>query len=189
MSPTFVPTTYFPTFVPTTASTFCEFLDEEDDFDILLNLLHSTGLCDTLAGNAVTLFAPVDEAFKALPAEVLECLGNKKNTDALEDLLSYHVINDKISTAKIRRGLDDFDAVSFETLLGESNGPDSDGTRTLLDFTSPDTLSIGQIIFVNEGTKIIEPFDESVFGNGKPLPISRLLIIPIPLLLNTQTIF
>ncbi|MHA7262720.1 fasciclin domain-containing protein [Arthrobacter sp. TMN-37] len=47
-------------------------------------------LVDTLNGDEFTVFAPVDDAFKALPAETVEAL--KTDKDLLSGILTYHVV-------------------------------------------------------------------------------------------------
>ena len=67
----------------------------------LNGLLASAGLSDTLKGTGpFTVFAPSDEAFKAVPAKTLEDLN--KHPEKLKDLLTYHVIAGKSMAADIK---------------------------------------------------------------------------------------
>ncbi|WP_104178957.1 fasciclin domain-containing protein [Arthrobacter sp. B0490] len=56
-------------------------------------------LVDTLNGGEFTVFAPVDDAFKALPAETVE--GLKTDTEGLTSILTYHVVPGKIQPAEL----------------------------------------------------------------------------------------
>jgi uncharacterized surface protein with fasciclin (FAS1) repeats len=56
-------------------------------------------LVDTLNGGEFTVFAPVDEAFAALPAEAVE--GLKTDTEGLSSILTYHVVPGKIQPAEL----------------------------------------------------------------------------------------
>jgi len=56
-------------------------------------------LVDTLNGGEFTVFAPVDDAFKALPAETVE--GLKTDTQGLTDILTYHVVPGKIQPSEL----------------------------------------------------------------------------------------
>ncbi len=56
-------------------------------------------LVDTLNGGEFTVFAPVDEAFEALPAEAVE--GLKTDTEGLSSILTYHVVPGKIQPAEL----------------------------------------------------------------------------------------
>ncbi|MHA7238407.1 fasciclin domain-containing protein [Arthrobacter sp. TMS1-12-1] len=56
-------------------------------------------LVDTLNGGEFTVFAPVDDAFKALPAATVE--GLKTDTKGLSDILTYHVVPGKIQPSEL----------------------------------------------------------------------------------------
>ncbi|WP_104165574.1 fasciclin domain-containing protein [Arthrobacter sp. SX1312] len=56
-------------------------------------------LVDTLNGGEFTVFAPVDDAFAALPAETVE--GLKTDTDGLNSILTYHVVPGKIQPSEL----------------------------------------------------------------------------------------
>ena len=56
-------------------------------------------LVDTLNGGEFTVFAPVDDAFAALPAETVE--GLKTDTDGLSSILTYHVVPGKIQPSEL----------------------------------------------------------------------------------------
>lgn len=58
-------------------------------------------LVDTLNGGEFTVFAPVDDAFAALPAETVETLGTPEGADTLSSVLTYHVIPGQIAPADI----------------------------------------------------------------------------------------
>jgi uncharacterized surface protein with fasciclin (FAS1) repeats len=67
----------------------------------LNGLITSTGLTDTLkAGGPFTVFAPSNEAFKAVPAKTMDDLA--KHPEKLKDLLTYHVIAGTATTAGIK---------------------------------------------------------------------------------------
>jgi len=51
-------------------------------------------VADTLNDGQFTVFAPVDDAFKAMPNGKLESLG--KDPEAMEKLLTYHVVPGQI---------------------------------------------------------------------------------------------
>ncbi|MBG6216748.1 putative surface protein with fasciclin (FAS1) repeats [Arthrobacter sp. CAN_A6] len=56
-------------------------------------------LVDTLNSDEFTVFAPVDEAFAALPAETLETL--KTDADLLSSILTYHVVPGQVLPADL----------------------------------------------------------------------------------------
>jgi uncharacterized surface protein with fasciclin (FAS1) repeats len=76
----------------------------------LVSAVTAAGLADTLnQAEAITLFAPTNDAFAKIPEDTLKSvLADKK---ALTDILTYHVVPDRRTSA-------DLDAGSFKTLQG-----------------------------------------------------------------------
>lgn len=69
----------------------------------LNKLIGDAGLADTLRGaGPYTVFAPTDEAFKAVPAKTMEALG--KDKEMLKSVLMYHVVPGKVTAAQIKDG-------------------------------------------------------------------------------------
>lgn len=58
-------------------------------------------LVDTLNGGQFTVFAPIDEAFAKLPANVAQAFGTAAGADTLSSALKYHVIPSEIAPADI----------------------------------------------------------------------------------------
>ena len=69
----------------------------------LNRLIVEAGLADTLRGSGpFTVFAPTDEAFKAVPAATLDALA--KDKERLKAVLSYHVIAGQLMAADVKNG-------------------------------------------------------------------------------------
>ncbi len=69
----------------------------------LAKLLNDAGLADTLRGpGPFTVFAPTDEAFKAVPAKTLDELA--KDKERLRAVLTYHVLPAKVMAADVKPG-------------------------------------------------------------------------------------
>jgi len=69
----------------------------------LTKLLNDAGLADTLRGaGPFTVFAPTDEAFKAVPAATMAKLASDKQM--LMAVLNYHVVAGKVSSADVKTG-------------------------------------------------------------------------------------
>jgi uncharacterized surface protein with fasciclin (FAS1) repeats len=69
----------------------------------LAKLVGDAGLADTLRGpGPFTVFAPTDEAFKAVPAKTLEELG--KDKEKLRAVLTFHVLPAKVMAADVKPG-------------------------------------------------------------------------------------
>ena len=69
----------------------------------LTKLLADAGLTDTLRGaGPFTVFAPSDEAFKAVPAKTMAELA--ANKELLKSVLTYHVLAGKINSVDAKNG-------------------------------------------------------------------------------------
>ena len=69
----------------------------------LNKLINEAGMADTLRGpGPYTVFAPTDDAFKAVPAATLEALAKDKNR--LKTVLSYHVVAGTLTSADVKNG-------------------------------------------------------------------------------------
>lgn len=77
-----------------------ERLEKAGKFTTLLTAVDAAGLTETLAtGGPFTLFAPTDEAFAKVPADVLN--GLLADKDALTKVLLYHVLSGRSSALKL----------------------------------------------------------------------------------------
>jgi hypothetical protein len=66
-------------------------------------LVESAGLADTLRGaGPFTLFAPSDEAFKAVPQKTMQELAS--NPAALKSVLTYHAVPGQLTSASVQNG-------------------------------------------------------------------------------------
>jgi uncharacterized surface protein with fasciclin (FAS1) repeats len=66
-------------------------------------LAAQSGLADELrAAGPMTVFAPSDEAFKAVPAKTLEALAADRAQ--LKAVLGYHVIDGRVAAADVKTG-------------------------------------------------------------------------------------
>lgn len=71
-------------------------------FGTLIAAAQAAGLADALAtGNNLTVFAPTDEAFAALPAGTVETLLKPENKDKLAAILSYHVLPRELASNQL----------------------------------------------------------------------------------------
>lgn len=67
----------------------------------LNTLVAQAGLTETLkSGGPFTVFAPTNDAFKAVPAAAMADLA--KHPEKLKDVLTYHVINGKVMAADVK---------------------------------------------------------------------------------------
>jgi len=86
-----------------TPKTIAETAAATPQLSTLSRLVGEAGLTDTLNGTGpYTVFAPTDEAFKAVPAKTLEALG--KDKELLRSVLTYHVLAGNVSSAEVKVG-------------------------------------------------------------------------------------
>lgn len=69
----------------------------------LNSLIVKAGLTSTLSGTGpFTVFAPTNDAFKAVPAKTMDALA--KDPAMLKDVLTYHVLAGKVMSADVKNG-------------------------------------------------------------------------------------
>ena len=69
----------------------------------LTRLIQDAGLTGTLSNpGPYTVFAPTDEAFKAVPAATMQALAQDKAR--LQAVLSYHVVAGSVTSADVKNG-------------------------------------------------------------------------------------
>lgn len=85
----------------TTPVNLAETIAKTPTLSTLSSLVAKAGLTETLkTGGPFTVFAPTDEAFKAVPASTMDDLA--KHPEKLKDVLTYHVIPGKTVAADVK---------------------------------------------------------------------------------------
>lgn len=138
---------------PVAAGNVIDVLTAQGNFTTLLAALNQAQLTETLKSRAaITVFAPTDEAFAAVPAAELVRLMDPANAQELRALLLYHVIVADVSSAQI---------------TGAKGGVETaNGTRVLLDGT-------GESLRIDGATITRADIDAS---NGTVFAIDKVLI-------------
>merc|ERR1712099_63111 len=84
------------------------------DLNTLLTAVAAAGLAETVqTAEALTIFAPTDEAFAAIPSDILNCLLEPDNVETLQSVLLYHVVGGTVLSTDLSNG-------DVETVQGES---------------------------------------------------------------------
>ncbi|MCC5880841.1 MAG: fasciclin domain-containing protein [Idiomarina sp.] len=79
-----------------------EVLGEKDRFSMFHEALEHADMKDKLNGDdSYTVFAPTDEAFERLPEGTWDEWMEDGNRDQLREVLSYHIVEERISTDDI----------------------------------------------------------------------------------------
>jgi len=83
--------------------TVADTLAANPSLSTLNGLVVKAGLAPTLQGTGpFTVFAPTNEAFKAVPQKTMDALAN--DPAMLKDLLTYHVVPSKLPSSDIKAG-------------------------------------------------------------------------------------
>jgi uncharacterized surface protein with fasciclin (FAS1) repeats len=113
-------------------------------FDTLVSLVQEAGLAEDLSGpGPLTVFAPTDEAFAAVPEETLAAL--QEDPEALRRVLLYHVVEGGVTSEQVV-GLD-----SAATLAGPDIGFRMEGDSVFANdaqITQVDVLASNGVIHV-----------------------------------------
>jgi uncharacterized surface protein with fasciclin (FAS1) repeats len=127
------------------------------DLSTLVAAVQAAGLVDPLIAGNLTVFAPVNSAFDALPAGTVTTLLKPENKAALSKVLTYHVVAGKINLAHME------DGDQLTTLQGQKLTIQKSGHTISLKTTT------GQVIMV--GTNL-----SSVIKNANAYLIDQVLL-------------
>lgn len=87
------------------ANTIVDIAAGDDRFSTLVAAVTAAGLAETLSGpGPFTVYAPVNDAFAALPAGTVETLLQPDNKDQLTNVLLYHVDDRKLTASQFAPG-------------------------------------------------------------------------------------
>ena len=85
----------------------CRAIRAVPDLSTLVSAVVAAGLADTLSSaGKFTVFAPTNEAFKALPAGTLANLMKPENKAKLVDILKYHVLPEEVLSTQLKPAQD-----------------------------------------------------------------------------------
>ena len=83
--------------------TVVQVIAADPNLSTLNSLIKEAGLSDSLSGSGpFTVFAPTNEAFKAVPAKTMGQLAADK--DMLKSVLAFHVLPEKVLAADVKPG-------------------------------------------------------------------------------------
>ncbi len=94
-----------PAAVTTNENTVVDVAASDEDFSILVQAVEAAGLSEALAtSESITLFAPTNAAFEALPDGTIDQLLLPENQDLLRQVLSYHVVQQEVPSSEVTTG-------------------------------------------------------------------------------------
>jgi uncharacterized surface protein with fasciclin (FAS1) repeats len=120
-----------------------------DDFDTLTAAVNAAGLKKVLKGkDALTVFAPTDDAFEQVDPAVLEALLADK--EALTDLLTYHVAEGKVLSSDLEDGqvVESLSGEEFTIYLSDEGATIEDGGGNTTNITATDIKAKNGVIHV-----------------------------------------
>lgn len=135
------------------AETIVEIAAGDDRFSTLVAAVSAAGLVDTLnSAGPFTVYAPVNDAFAALPEGTVETLLMEENIGQLTNILLYHVDDRKLMAADIPAGSNYFKPVLESERLcitASANGVTiADGTGEMANVIIADIVADNGVIHV-----------------------------------------
>jgi uncharacterized surface protein with fasciclin (FAS1) repeats len=135
------------------AANIVEIAAGDERFTTLVAAVTAAGLAETLSGpGPFTVFAPVNEAFAALPAGTVETLLKPENKGQLTDVLLYHVDDRRLTAAGIPAGSNYFKPLLASQRLCITKGSGgvsiADGTGTSANVVVADIIADNGVIHV-----------------------------------------
>ncbi|MBE9155784.1 fasciclin domain-containing protein [Nodosilinea sp. LEGE 06152] len=89
----------------TDGETVADVAASSEEFSTLAQAIEAADLTEALAASGpITLFAPTNEAFEALPEGTLDELLLPENQDLLRQVLTYHVVQEEVAAADATSG-------------------------------------------------------------------------------------
>lgn len=136
-----------------TANNIVEIAAGDDRFSTLVAAVTAAGLAETLSGpGPFTVYAPVNDAFAALPAGTVETLLKPENKGQLTNVLLYHVDDRKLPAAGIPAGSNYFKPVLASERLCITKSSDgvmiADGTGEMANVIIADIQADNGVIHV-----------------------------------------
>ena len=138
---------------PASANTIVDIAAGDERFSTLVAAVSAAGLVETLQGDGpFTVYAPVNEAFAALPEGTVETLLEPANKDQLTNVLLYHVDDRNLPAAGIPTGSNYFKPVLASERLCITKGADgvmiADGTGEMANVIIADIKADNGVIHV-----------------------------------------
>lgn len=139
--------------VTASANNIVEIAAADERFSTLVAAVTAAGLAETLSGpGPFTVFAPLNDAFSALPAGTVETLLEPENKGQLTDILLYHVDDRKLTSDMIPAGSNYFKPILVSERLCVTAGSDgvmiADGTGEMATVIIADIIADNGVIHV-----------------------------------------
>ena len=130
--------------------TITDIVAETPEFSTLLAAVQAADLGDALAGEGpLTVFAPTDDAFEALPDGTLDTLLRSKNQEALVEILTYHVVPAAVMAGDVETGdVETLNGETFAIEVADGGVTITDGRGTTANVVETDIIASNGVIHV-----------------------------------------
>ena len=147
------------------AANIVEIAAADERFSTLVAAVQAANLVETLSGSGpFTVYAPVNDAFAALPEGTVETLLKPENKGQLTDILLYHVDDRKLTAGMIPAGSNYFKPQLATERLCITAGSDgvtiADGTGAVANVIIADIIADNGVIHVID--KVLLPGNRPV---------------------------
>lgn len=144
------------------ANTIVDIAAGDERFSTLVAAVTAAGLVETLQGpGPFTVYAPVNEAFAALPEGTVDTLLKPENKQQLTNVLLYHVDDRKLMAGQIPGGSNYFKPVLADARLCITKGANGvsidDGSGATANVVIADIVADNGVIHVVD--KVLLPGD------------------------------
>lgn len=149
------------------AANIVEIAAGDERFTTLVAAVQAAGLAETLSGpGPFTVFAPVNDAFAALPEGTVETLLQPENKDQLTNVLLYHVDDRKLPAEMIPAGSNYFKPILDSERLCITSNADGvmidDGSGQMANVIIADIMADNGVIHVVD--KVLLPGERPSCG-------------------------
>lgn len=146
------------------AASITEIAAGDERFSTLVAAVTAAGLAETLAGpGEFTVYAPVNDAFAALPDGTVETLLMEDNKEQLTNILLYHVDDRELMAADFPAGSNYFKPINAAERLCITS---ADGAVTIADGTGETANVIIANIEADNG--VIHVIDKVLLPGTRP---------------------
>ena len=146
------------------AASIAEIATQDGRFGTLLAAVEAAGLTETLAGpGAFTVFAPLDDAFAALPEGIVETLLQPENKGQLTDVLLYHV-DDRVLTS----GMLPHQAIPIKPILDTNRLCIEKSATGVTLADSTDQMATVVVADIKASNGVIHVIDKVLLPGAKP---------------------
>jgi len=146
------------------AQTIVDIAAADDRFTTLVAAVTAAGLAETLSGpGPFTVYAPVNDAFAALPAGTVETLLMPENIGQLTDILLYHVDDRALMSTDFAGGANFYRPILADSRLCITAGH---GSVTIADSTGQVATVIIADIVADNG--VIHVIDKVLLPGTRP---------------------